>query len=121
MIKRGLLFIFVSLFLLFPVAALAIPELGVESTEGGSYYGPEEDYIKHFVGDQFFPIPHGFDSSGFAVPESGGSLTIWAGYEGNISPAWFKSGIRSYEVWLLTDSPSGPSFSFNGEKFISNN
>ena len=100
------------LFLCFsvPTISFAIPTLGVAPTTDASYFGAYEDYKAFFVTDPDHFITYGGDE-GFSMPSSGGSITVWAGYQGT-APRWWGK-----EVWLFTNSPYGEDFSFAEKEF----
>ena len=114
--KRVSCFLLLSAFLavmfLFPMSALAIPNLGVAPSAGtGGIYnfpqGPgdpdyDEAYIKYFVGDNYLDWG---TNNGFFLPESGGSLTVWYG------------GDTATEVLVATNSAAGDNFRFGGIDF----
>jgi hypothetical protein len=101
-------------FLLFPVCAIAIPTLGVAPGapgSGGFYYGPTPDsssyqwvFADAFVG--------GVD--GFAMPASGGLLSIWFGSNSG-SPDPDK------DIWIATTAAGGAGFTFDGQSFTLDN
>ena len=101
-------------FLLWPVSAIAIPTLGVapgEPGSGGVYYGPTPDsssyqwvFADTFVG--------GVD--GFAMPSTGGLLSIWYGANSG-------SPDRTKDIWIATTSAGGGGFKFGGETFALDN
>ena len=102
----------VACFSLFAVSAFAIPTLGVAPGapgSGGVYYGPTPDsssyqlvFADTFVG--------GVD--GFALPTSGGQLSIWYGSNsGSTTP------INETNIFLATTSAAGDDFQFGGQDF----
>lgn len=97
------------LLILYPLSAGAIPSLGVAPAPGtgGAYSGdvePDNYYIDFFVEGNF--VDFGGDP-GFVLPPSGGLLTVWWGSESGLG-----EGDQNTDIWLVTDSPSGGSFSF---------
>ena len=97
------------LLVLYPVSSGAIAPLGVAPglEEWGIYLGPEDPlnpYLEVFA-DEFRS-----GTGGFQMPASGGKLSIWYGSE---------SGEVDYdlEIWLLTTSSYGDSFTFAGQDF----
>ena len=95
-------------FLLLPISAGAIPCLGVgpgAPGSGGTYFGPEpgDDSYQKVFADNFVG-----GTDGFALPASGGELTVWYGGSG-FNP--------DTDVYLLTTVPSAGSFSFGGTDF----
>jgi hypothetical protein len=103
--------IFLLCMLLSPVSSHAIPSLGVAPTSGGIYYGPSEPYLAYFY--DFIVDPFSGDP-GFSMPPSGGSLTVWFGFDSG-----FSLGEYDIDIYLLTSSPSGDAFTFNGVDFTS--
>ncbi len=92
---KKLLGCLLALLLLLPVSVLAIPNLGVAPG---------------------LPGDTGLDTAsydGFPMPLSGGSLTIWYGNNSGGSLD------LSSNIWLLTTSANGDSFSFDGADFAS--
>jgi hypothetical protein len=104
-------------FILLPISAIANPTLGVapgEPGSGGIYYGPEPsktggDSYKWVFADNFVG---GVD--GFAMPSSGGLLSIWYGSNSG-SPDPTK------DIWIATTSAGGGGFKFGGNSFKLNN
>jgi hypothetical protein len=97
-------------FILLPISASAIQSLGVapgEPGSGGTYFGPTPNsspYQSVFA-DQFLG-----GGGGFAMPSSGGLLSIWYGSsEGSPDP--------NKEIWLATTAAGGGSFKFGGIGF----
>jgi hypothetical protein len=120
-VKRILLLFSVlsaAFFLCLPVTSQAIPTLGVAPSPGtgGAYYGTpllaDDPYIRFFVGDNFL---NGGISASFALPPSGGSLTIWWGSESGLADA-VATGV---DIWLVTNSAyaSDGGFNFAGTEF----
>ena len=100
------------LLILSPLSTGAVPSLGVAPavSEWGVYYGPEADYLKYFA-DEF--VSFGGDA-GFMMPASGGSLTVWYGADNG-------SVDLVADIYIVTNSMTGDSFSFHGEDFTSIN
>jgi hypothetical protein len=98
-----------------PVTSNAIPTLGVAPSPSTdvSYFGEYEDYKAVFVTNPDNFIPYSGDE-GFSLPIEGGSLTVWAGYQGK-APDWW--GAVGVEVWLLTNNDFGGNFSFGDKEF----
>jgi len=95
------------LYLLFlPLSAEAIPTLGVAPaiSENGIYYGTEDDneWVAVFA-DVFL----GVAENGYALP-SGGELTVWVDSD---------AIDENLEIFLLTTSPAGENFKFEGQYF----
>ena len=107
----SLLAVFACYFLLFPISASAIPALGVAPGapgNGGTYFGPDpsnDDLYQLVFADTFVG-----GEGGFAMPTTGGQLSIWYGANNGIVD-------EDKDVYLLTTSLSGDSFTFNGEDF----
>ena len=99
------------LLVLYPLSVQAIPELGVapaRGTSGGTYFGPSEDYLDYFY--EYNVAPFSGDP-GFSMPPSGGSLTVWFGFDDGFNDTL---GEYDIDVYLATSSPLGNSFQFNG-------
>lgn len=100
------------LLLFYPLSAGAIPSLGVAPGapgSGGTYFGPYpsgEDLYQLVFADTFIG-----SEDGFAMPASGGELSVWHGADNGIVD-------MDKDVYLLTTSLSGDSFTFNGVDFI---
>lgn len=103
----SLLAVFASCFLLFPISASAIPALGVAPGAPGSegtYFGPypsDDDLYQLVFADTFVG-----GEGGFAMPTTGGELSIWYGANNGIVD-------EDKDVYLLTTSLSGNSFAFS--------
>lgn len=106
MIKKLLIATAFFLLLFYPLSAGAIPSLGVAPGEPGSegtYFGPYpsgEDLYQLVFADTFTG-----GGDGFAMPATGGELSIWYGANNGIVD-------DSVDVYLLTTSGDGDSFIF---------
>ena len=113
--RKLLLICFLLMF--FPLSAWAITSLGVAPGlpgSGGTYFGPTppttgDDSYQWVFADNFVG---GVD--GFAMPDSGDSLSIWYGSDnGTVN--------TNLDIWLATTSLGGNDFEFSGSKFGLNN
>jgi len=113
-----LLTAFLAVMFLFPVSALAIPSLGVAPTSGGTYYGPSTPYLDYFYDFNVDPFA---GDAGFSMPNSGGSLTVWFGFDDGFNQPGIPASGDEYDIdiYLLTSSPPGDSFQFDSVDFVS--
>lgn len=90
--KKLSILVTLLLLILFPLSVEAIPDLIVAPTgTDSSYFGGYEEYLDYWASD-FFPSTE--EVHGFALPQSGGKLSIAADY----------GDIQALTIYLLMDN-----------------
>jgi hypothetical protein len=104
--------VFLSVLFLFPISVLAIPSLGVATSTYNNQDASGQEYVDYFAPNDVSLYPE----QGF-IWDGSEPLSIWAGQD-NGDPLTVEPW-ESVEVFLVTNSVAGGSFSIGSGNFTS--